>query len=197
MQSCKLLAVGDGAVGKTALLLSFTSNTAYQEYQPTVFDTYNAVTMFQEKPVSLAIFDSAGQEDYANLRPLSYPGTDCFILCFSLVSPASYSNITSVWVPELKKHCPDTPIVLIGTKLDLRQNNEFLAEMSKRGIEPITTQQGDTLAKQIGAAAYIECSAITQVNLHQAFQECLTAWSKHREELRKKAQRQKDCCNVM
>lgn len=196
MQTCKLLAVGDGAVGKTSVLLSFTSNTHYNEYTPTVFDTYNAVTMFQDKPVSLAIFDSAGQEDYANLRPLSYPGTDCFLLCFSLVSQTSLSNVKSVWVPELKKHCPDTPIILVGTKSDLRTDQQYLAEMSKRGLETVSTQQGQMLCNEIGAAAYVECSAMTQENLKAVFDQALLAWTKHREEMRKKRQ-QKDCCNVM
>ena len=196
MQTCKLLAVGDGAVGKTALLLSFTSNTHMNEYVPTVFDTYNAVTMFQDKPVSLAIFDSAGQEDYANLRPLSYPGTDCFLLCFSLTSQTSLSNVRSVWVPELKKHCPDTPIILIGTKMDLRNDQQHLQEMSQRGLECVTTQQGQMLSQEINAAAYVECSAITQENLKAVFDQALLAWAKRREELRKKRS-SKDCCNVM
>ena len=65
-------------------------------------------------PVSLGLWDTAGQEDYDRLRPLSYPQTDVFLICFSVVSPSSFENVTSKWCPEIKHHCPDAPILLIG-----------------------------------------------------------------------------------
>ena len=196
MQTCKFVAVGDGAVGKTAIMLSYTSNSTPSDYQPTVFDNYNAITMFDEKPVSMCCWDTAGQDDYDHLRYLSYPQTDCFILCFSLISPVSFSNITSKWVPELRKHCPDVPILLVGTKLDLRSDKNHLAEMQRRGLECITTQQGMKLAQDVGACGYVECSAITQENLKQVFDSALLAWAQHREAIRRK-QRKQECCNIM
>ena len=65
--------------------------------------------------INLGLWDTAGQEDYDRLRPLSYPSTDIFILCFSVVSPVSYDNIVSKWIPEIRKCCPETPILLVGT----------------------------------------------------------------------------------
>ena len=65
-------------------------------------------------PVSLGLWDTAGQEDYDRLRPLSYPQTDVFLICFSVVSPSSFENVTSKWCPEIKHHCADAPILLIG-----------------------------------------------------------------------------------
>jgi len=56
------------------------------------------------------------------LRPLSYPQTDVFLICFSLVSPASYENVRAKWFPEVSHHCPNTPVILVGTKLDLRDD---------------------------------------------------------------------------
>ena len=65
-------------------------------------------------PVSLGLWDTAGQEDYDRLRPLSYPQTDVFLICFSVVSPSSFENVTSKWCPEIKHHCADAPILLVG-----------------------------------------------------------------------------------
>jgi small GTP-binding protein len=62
---------------------------------PSVFDNYTATVSVEGRTVSLGLWDTAGQEDYDRLRPLSYPQTDVFLVCFSLVSPASFENVKS------------------------------------------------------------------------------------------------------
>ncbi|XVF87399.1 hypothetical protein PTKIN_Ptkin18bG0117200 [Pterospermum kingtungense] len=120
-----------------------------------------------ELTVNLGLWDTAGQEDYNRLRPLSYRGADVFLLAFSLISKASYENIYKKWIPELRHYVPNVPIVLVGTKLDLRDDKQFLSDHP--GATAITTSQGEELKKMIGAVTYIECSSKTQQNVKVVF----------------------------
>ncbi|CAF2088457.1 unnamed protein product [Brassica rapa] len=156
----KCVTVGDGAVGKTCLLISYTSNTFPTDYVPTVFDNFSANVVVNGATVNLGLWDTAGQEDYNRLRPLSYRGADVFILAFSLISKASYENVSKKWIPELTHYAPGVPIVLVGTKLDLRDDKQFFVDHP--GAVPITTAQGEELMKLIGAPSYIECSSKSQ-----------------------------------
>lgn len=60
-----------------------------------------------------------GQEDYDRLRPLSYPQTDVFLVCFSVVSPSSYENVREKWVPEITHHCAKTPFLLVSKLIQI------------------------------------------------------------------------------
>jgi len=175
MQTIKCVVVGDGAVGKTCLLISYTTNKFPSEYVPTVFDNYAVTVMIGGEPYTLGLFDTAGQEDYDRLRPLSYPQTDVFLICFSVVSPSSFENVTSKWCPEIKHHCPDAPILLIGTKIDLREDKEALQALADNGHSPIKREQGQKLSNKIRAVKYLECSALTQRGLKQVFDEAVRA----------------------
>ncbi|KAL5481561.1 hypothetical protein EMCRGX_G021751 [Ephydatia muelleri] len=175
MQSIKCVVVGDGAVGKTCLLISYTTNAVPEDYVPTVFDNYSANVMIDGRPINLGLWDTAGQEDYDRLRPLSYPLTDVFLICFSLVSPSSYENVKAKWYPEVSHHCPNTPIVLIGTKMDLRDDKETIQKLKEKRLTPITLPQGLQLQKEIGAVKFLECSAMTQKNVRTVFDEAIRA----------------------
>ncbi|MBA0623478.1 hypothetical protein Godav_008940, partial [Gossypium davidsonii] len=137
------------------------------DYVPTVFDNFSANVVVDGSTVNLGLWDTAGQEDYNRLRPLSYRGADVFILAFSLISKASYENVAKKWIPELKHYAPGVPIVLVGTKLDLRDDQQFLTDHPN--AVPISTAQGEELKKQIAAPAYIECSSKTQQNVKAVF----------------------------
>ncbi|KAL0889274.1 hypothetical protein Bca101_013257 [Brassica carinata] len=145
----KCVTVGDGAVGKTCMLISYTSNTFPTDYVPTVFDNFSANVVVDGSTVNLGLWDTAGQEDYNRLRPLSYRGADVFLLAFSLISKASYENI-------YKKKITD-----------LRDDKQFLKDHP--GAVSIATAQGEELRKMIGAVRYLECSSKTQQNVKAVF----------------------------
>ncbi|XP_051899363.1 ras-related C3 botulinum toxin substrate 1-like isoform X2 [Pristis pectinata] len=175
MRNIKCVVVGDGAVGKTCILITYTTNEFPEEYIPTVFDNYSTTVTVDGHVVNLGLWDTAGQEDYDRLRPLSYPQTDVFVICFSLVSPASFINVHPKWSSEVKHHCPNTPIILVGTKVDLRDDKETIEKLKERNMAPITREEGEQKAKEIGAVKYVESSACKQEGLKTIFEEAIRA----------------------
>lgn len=172
-QSAKCVVVGDGAVGKTCLLATYSRDEFPSEYVPTVFDNYETAVMIDNVCYNLNLWDTAGQEEYDKLRHLSYPETDIFVVCFSVVDPDSYANITSRWIKELREHCPDTPVLLVGTKIDLRGNANIQKELRGHNKRELTQEDGNRLAREIKAVKYVECSALTQQGVKSVFDEAL------------------------
>ncbi|KAJ2764064.1 GTPase Cdc42 [Coemansia nantahalensis] len=175
MQTIKCVVVGDGAVGKTCLLISYTTNKFPSEYVPTVFDNYAVTVMIGDEPYTLGLFDTAGQEDYDRLRPLSYPQTDVFLVCFSVTSQASFENVKEKWFPEVLHHCPGVPCLIVGTQVDLREDPAVDDRLKKNKQKPITIEQGEQLARELSAVKYVECSALTQKGLKNVFDEAIVA----------------------
>lgn len=171
MNNLKCVVVGDGAVGKTCLLISYTTNTFPAEYIPTVFDNYSANVMVDGGVVNLGLWDTAGQEDYDRLRPLSYPQTDVFLVCFSIGSLTSFENVRRKWIPEIDHHAPGVARVLVGTKSDLR------AARGGNSSSLVPPSECDLLAREMSSSLsnstdtsqvpFVECSAMTMTGVKQ------------------------------
>jgi len=163
----KIVVVGDGAVGKTCLLICYATGQFPLEYVPTVFANYTAKKEIGGQTVILHLWDTAGQEEYDRLRPLSYPGADVILLCFSTISQGSFDAITDKWAPEVAHFIPDVPIILVGTKTDMRDAQ--CPDPNSGKFEPIYADKGEGLAKQLRAHKYLECSSKTGSGLENVF----------------------------
>ncbi|KAL9643008.1 hypothetical protein ABK040_010699 [Willaertia magna] len=163
----KIVAVGDGAVGKTCLLMVYVNNEFPEEYIPTVFENYDTAVKFKGKDITLSVWDTAGQEDYDELRHLSYPNANCFLLCFAVTNRTSLNNVKSKWLPEITKHCPKTPIILVGTKGDLRKSDS--------SNDSVSIEEAQKVADEIDAVCYIETSARTRKGVDDVFQRAIEA----------------------
>lgn len=105
---------------------------------------------------------------------------DAFILCFSLVNPVSFHNVTSKWIPQIRAGNPVSPIILVGTQSDLCHDVDVLIRLNQRGAKPVANGKARRLARRIGAQGYVECSALTQRNLKDVFDGAIHAAIRHK-----------------
>jgi len=162
----KLVIVGDGACGKTSLLCCFALGEFPKEYHPTVFENYVAEIRLDGKPVQLALWDTAGQEEYERLRPLSYSKSHVILIAFSVDTPDSLENVTVKWIEEVRSICgPDIPVLLVGLKTDLRP-----PAGSPEAARFVSTEKGRRVAAEIGARAYKECSSLKNEGVDDVFE---------------------------
>ncbi|KAN0007113.1 hypothetical protein ACTFIU_005307 [Dictyostelium citrinum] len=159
----KVVILGDGAVGKTSLLITKSSGFPF-EYVPTVFDNYTFKVNINDQIYNIGCWDTGGGEDYPRLRPLSYPQTNLFLICFSIASRNSFNNCETYWLPEVTKFLPSVPIILVGTKTDLRDCDDYLDKS-----EFVSYKEGLEMKDKINASAYIECSAILNKGVDNLF----------------------------
>ncbi|SCZ98072.1 BZ3500_MvSof-1268-A1-R1_Chr3-3g06555 [Microbotryum saponariae] len=169
----KLVVVGDGATGKTSLLSVFSMGEFPQHYEPTIFDNFVAEIRLDGKAVQLALWDTAGQESFERLRPLSYASAHVILICYAIDSPDSLENVTTKWIEEVRAHLKDVPVLLVGLKKDLRDGNPSAArcistqEVRKRVIK---LSAGELTAREIGAKAFFETSALLNEGVDEVFE---------------------------
>ena len=188
----KCVIVGDGAIGKTCMLMSYACNEFPTDYIPTVFDNYVVNCIVNGKLHRLGLFDTAGQEEYDRLRVLSYPSTDVFLVCFSVASRDSFANVKEKWIPEIKHHCPGANILLVGTQSDLRDDPDTVSRLSRCSQNFISEQEAIKLARQVKAIKYLECSALTQKGLKSVFDEAIATDFK-----KLKKEKKNDRCSIL
>ncbi|KAJ7743318.1 cell division control protein 42 [Mycena metata] len=168
----KCIIIGDSEVGKTTMLITYTTKSFPTEYTPIVHENHSHTITIGKDSYTLGTFDTGGGEDYDRLRPLSYPQTDVFLVCFKVTRVESFENVRRKWVPEIQHFCPDAPFLVVGTQIDLRYDPQVLA---RQDLILVTTKEGKHLARELGAAKYVECSSLTQEGLEDVFREATLA----------------------
>ncbi|XP_057372933.1 ras-like GTP-binding protein RhoL [Daphnia carinata] len=160
--------VGDGNSGKNCIFNNFKENCKEYplDYVPTVFDNSSRTMEVDGIYYHVSLSYTTGQTEYDGLRILSYPSTDVFLLCYAVSQRTSFESLPSKWIPELKLHCPQTPIVLVGTKIDMRKDGSTSTDY-------VSSAEGKEMSKQVNG--FIECSAKTGDNLREVSCEAVRA----------------------
>jgi Ras-related C3 botulinum toxin substrate 1 len=186
MQTIKCTLVGDVTVGKTGLLIAYFYGYFPTNYIPIALETRSSNVIVDGKSITFSVWDIPGQNEYDRLLPLIYPETNIFLLCFSLVDPISFERVRTVWLPQISHYVPNAPFILVGTKLDLRQDPTTIEELQKYNMAPISYTQGLQMAQELHAVNYLECSAVTQCGLKDIFDEALRAGLYHAQQARRR-----------
>jgi small GTP-binding protein len=132
------------------------------QYSSLILENYVHNMEIDGYSLDIVYWDTAGQENYDRLQPLSYPESAIVVICFAVDDPQSFHAVSERWYPEVLHFCskPKVPILLVGCKSDLRRNSGSLSNNDTLKNE-VSAQDGHTLAERIKAVAYLECSAKT------------------------------------
>ncbi|GAA5992058.1 hypothetical protein JCM10908_000722 [Rhodotorula pacifica] len=166
-----VVVVGDGACGKTSLLNVYISGTFPEEYEPTVFENHCIDVVVDGTAIELALWDTAGQEDFDRLRALSYADTNVVLLCYSVDQPTSLENVESKWIDEIRHYCSGVKLALVALKCDLRADPRTQSKLAEYGERPVEYQEGLAMARRIRASRYLECSAKYNRGVQEIFEE--------------------------
>ena len=176
MKKIKCVLVGDNDVGKTSLIITYTSGTFPSGHVPSVHPEYSIQMVVADESVNLELWDTKEEEYEDEYRLQTYPHTDVFLLCFSVESQQSFENVKSKWLPELTHHSPGVPIVLVGNKSDLQDDEQTRLRLEGMDSSFVTKEKALQMATEVGAVQYVECSAKTQERVTDVFDEAICAF---------------------
>uniref|UniRef100_A0A6B2LKK9 Uncharacterized protein n=1 Tax=Arcella intermedia TaxID=1963864 RepID=A0A6B2LKK9_9EUKA len=168
----KCVLVGDWGVGKTCMVISY-QHPFPQDYIPTIVENTEFQLPLNGTNFTLSLWDTAAAEEYDRLRPLVYHNTSIFLVVFSVASPLSLQNVKSRWWGEVSHYCPGVPVLLVGNKVDLREDGDVVRGLASKGLAPTTFEEGVKVAKEIKAIKYLETSALTKIGLSEVFEEAV------------------------
>ena len=164
----KCVIVGDNGVGKRSLIRECVTPRKLKENSKP-WKIYNDVSVMKNgKEFIVGFSDAKASTDYARLRPLIYLQTDVFLLCYSIISRISFQNAKQKWFPEIRRHCPKTPIILVGTKADLEDNETS-----------IPSSEGMQFAEKIKSTYYLECSSVQTKGIQNILDKLIVSYTQH------------------
>ncbi|KAK5866089.1 hypothetical protein PBY51_020305 [Eleginops maclovinus] len=161
--SLKCVLVGDSAVGKTALLVRFTSETYLDNYQPTVFENTGVEVYMDGVQINLGLWDTAGSDNFRQIRPRSYQQADVVLICYSVANPNSLASVQHKWIAEVRENLPRVPVLVVATQTDLREIGAYRGSC-------ISAAEGRRVAHEVHAKGYLECSSLSNRGVQQVFE---------------------------
>ncbi|KAM7538254.1 hypothetical protein Aperf_G00000077780 [Anoplocephala perfoliata] len=184
MAEYKLVVVGDGAVGKSALTIQLTQNLFVKDYDPTIEDSYRKQVNIDGETCMLDILDTAGQEGYSVMRDHYMRTGEGFLCVFAVNNAKSFEDINH-YREQVKrvKDVDEVPMVLIGNKVDL-------------SVRSVDTAKAEAVAKEYNIP-YIETSAKTRQGVEDAFFTLVREIRKFKERGNEKKKRGKRKCQLM
>jgi len=157
MTEYKLVIVGGGGVGKSALTIQLIQNHFIDEYDPTIEDSYRKQVTIDEETCLLDILDTAGQEEYSAMRDQYMRTGQGFLCVYSITAKSTFDEITSFREQILRVKDKDkVPMILVGNKCDLEHERQ------------VTTMEGQELSRNFGCP-FLETSAKSRVNVEESF----------------------------
>ncbi|KAK5583392.1 hypothetical protein RB653_004985 [Dictyostelium firmibasis] len=158
LREFKIVVLGSGGVGKSALTVQFVQGIFVEKYDPTIEDSYRKQVEVDSNQCMLEILDTAGTEQFTAMRDLYMKNGQGFVLVYSIISNSTFNELPDLREQILRvKDCEDVPMVLVGNKCDLHDQRV------------ISTEQGEELARKFGECYFLEASAKNKVNVEQIF----------------------------
>lgn len=172
MREGKVLLLGDETVGKTSLAMRWYQGIFPTDPIPAVFEE-NIVTIITESlRMNMTVMDACRCEESDRLVPLYFPLVDAFVIAFNCVRRDTFESVRTRWHPDIVKHAPKKPFILVATKIDLRESAAAPSASSSATrtgpTGPVTYAEGDYLARELGAVAYLEVSTLNDIGVEEA-----------------------------
>jgi len=170
MAEIKLVLVGVGGVGKSAITITYVSNIWVPEYDPTIEDSHRKQVSIDDDVSMLDILDTAGQEEYSSMQDQWFRTGQGFLCVYSIISRKSFNELPALREKILRiKDSSKVPLVLVGNKCDLTDERE------------VSKEEGEELAKKFGCP-FFESSAKNHINVDESFRELVREVRKHKQE---------------
>jgi len=158
MTTLKIVVLGSGGVGKSALTVQFVQGIFVEQYDPTIEDSYRKQVELDNRSVMLEILDTAGTEQFTAMRDLYMKNGQGFVLVYSIIAQSTFNDLPDLREQILRvKDMDSVPMVLVGNKCDLVDQRV------------ISTDQGQSCASRFGNCSFLESSAKTKTNVEQIF----------------------------
>merc|ERR1712071_649213 len=162
MREYKIVVLGSGGVGKSALTVQFVQGIFVEKYDPTIEDSYRKQVEVDGQQCMLEILDTAGTEQFTAMRDLYMKNGQGFVLVYSIIAPSTFNDVPDLREQILRvKDMDDVPMVLVGNKCDLTDQRA------------ISQEQGEALARKFNNCTFLESSAKTKVNVDQIFHDLI------------------------